>query len=95
MCERNALMKLKYEYSFQKYDNRYLAIVDFTETETERRMIWVNESGKLMLEQLNEEITREALIKAVKAHYAGDDAVIEAAVDSFIAQLSEAGLLYD
>ena len=88
-------MKLKYSYSFQEYDGRYLAIVDITETETERRMIWVNECGKIILEHLNEEITKEELIEAVKVRYAGDDSVIETAVDSFINQLSEACLLDD
>ena len=88
-------MKLKYSYSFQAYDNRYLAIVDIAETEIERRMIWVNECGKIILEHLNEEITKEELVKAVKARYAGDDSVIETAVDSFINQLTEAGLLDD
>ena len=86
-------MKLKYSYSFQAYDDRYLAIVDFTKTETERRMIWVNECGKIILEHLNEEITKEELIKAVKARYAGDDSVIETAVETFVNQLSEVGLL--
>lgn len=88
-------MKLKYAYNFQAYDDRYLAIVDFTETETERRMIWVNECGKMILEHLNEEITREKLIEAVKARYAGDDSIIESSVDTFISQLSKAGLLDD
>lgn len=88
-------MKLKYSYSFQAYDDRYLAIVDITETETERRMIWVNECGKIILEHLNKEVTKEELIKAVKERYTGDDSVIETAVDAFINQLSEAGLLDD
>ena len=88
-------MKLKYSYSFQAYDDRYLAIVDFTKTETERRMIWVNECGKTILEHFNEEITKEELIEAVKARYTGDDSVIETAVDTFINQLSKAGLLDD
>lgn len=86
-------MKLKYKYSFQKYDERYLAIVDFLENETERRMLWVNECGKTIMEFLQDDITNDDLIKSVKERYSGDDAAIEKAVGDFVKQLSEADLI--
>ncbi len=88
-------MKLIYEYSFQKYDKRYLAIVDFTENETERRMLWVNDCGKRIMEILQEDISKEELIKKMLEYYSGEPEVIEASVNKFLKQLSEAGLLID
>lgn len=86
-------MKLKYKYSFQEYDNRYLAIVDFLETEDERRMLWVNECGKMIMELLHTDITRFGIINALTERYSGDVTAIETTVDDFIKQLSDAGLL--
>lgn len=86
-------MKLKYSYSFQEYDNRYLAIVDISETDTERRLLWVNGCGKTIMELLGNEISRDDLIHALTEKYNGDTAVIENAADAFIKQLSDAGLL--
>ena len=86
-------MKLKYAYSFQKYDDRYLAVVDFTETETERRMIWVNETGKAIMELLQTDMTKEELTRALTERYAGDAELMGKAAEQFTGQLSAAGLL--
>lgn len=86
-------MKLKYTYTFQKYDDRYLAVVDFTETETERRMLWVNDCGKTILELLENELSREELLSAMLSRYLGDEAAIKAAVNAFLDKLSAADLL--
>ena len=91
--ERRSGMKLRYEYSYQKYNDRYLAVVDFTETETERRILWVNDCGKTILELLQKEMTSEELIKAITERYSGDRTIIEKTIDSFIKQLSENGLI--
>lgn len=86
-------MKLKFEYSFQKYDDRYLAIVDFLAHEEERRMLWVNECGKTIMEFLHKDISREELLGALRDKYDGDAAAMETAVDAFLKQLSDAELL--
>ena len=86
-------MKLKYDYSFQKYDDRYLAVVDFLSTSDERRIIWVNACGKTIMEMLHNEMTREELLRALNEKYSGDPAVIANTVDAFLKQLSDADLL--
>ena len=88
-------MRLKYTYSFQEYEDRYLAIVDISEIETERRLLWVNSCGKTILELLQYEITREDLINALSEKYAGDVGEIETSVDSFLKQLVKAELIID
>lgn len=86
-------MKLKYTYSFQEYDDRYLAIVDFLENDRERRMLWVNECGKSIMELLRNEITEEEINRLLMEKYSGDSSAIKAAVSSFIKQLSAADLI--
>lgn len=88
-------MKLKYKYTFQEYDDRYLAIIDFTDGAEDKRLLWVNRCGKAIMEFLMEDISRENLINAITEQYSGDKEVIESSVDTFIKQLSEANLLMD
>lgn len=86
-------MKLKYTYSFQEYDDRYLAIVDFLENDRERRMLWVNECGKSIMEFLQNEITEDELNRLMIEKYSGDITTIKASVSSFVKQLSAANLI--
>lgn len=86
-------MKLKYAYSFQEYDDKFLAIVDFLDTDSERRMLWVNECGKTIMELLHTDITRDELINALAERYSGDIDVIKETADSFVKQLSDVGLI--
>ena len=86
-------MKLKYTYSFQEYEDKYLAIVDFIENDKERRMLWVNECGKSIMELLQNEITEDELNRLMIEKYSGDTTAIKASVSSFIKQLSAADLI--
>lgn len=88
-------MKLKHKYSFQKYENKYLAIVDFTEINDDKRLLWVNECGKAVMELLQDEMTKEELVKKISEKYVGDAKVIEKSVGEFIEKLITEGLLLD
>ncbi len=86
-------MKLKYAYSFQEYDDKYLAIVDFLENDNDKRLLWVNECGKTIMELLQKDMTKEEIICALNKKYSGDAGVIEATTDAFVKQLYVEGLL--
>lgn len=86
-------MKLKYKYTFQKYEDKYLAIVDFLEEDKEKKLIWVNECGKIIMELLHDDMSKEDLIFQLNKKYTGDSDMINKAVDDFTNKLKEADLL--
>ena len=56
-------------------------------------MITLNETGKFLWEQLEQEATEEALVAALLAEYDVDENTAKAAVAGFVGKLNEHGFL--
>ena len=86
-------MKLKYDFCFQKYDDQYLAIADYPEDENKKKLLWIDDVGKDIMELLVNDLSFDELIFAIKNIYSGEDDVIKSGVNEFIKKLDEADLL--
>lgn len=85
-------MKLKYKFRFQQYDNKYMAIAEYNTDEENLRLIWVNDTGKKIMEFLQEETSFEELLARLRLKYQESDD-LEYSVSNFINELKTSGFL--
>lgn len=86
-------MKLKHEYYFQEYDEKYLAVADYGDNDDKKQLLWVNGTGKAIMELLHDDVSESEIVTALTEKYSAEPDKIETAVRSFVRKLSEAGLL--
>lgn len=86
-------MRLKYDFSFQQYDDKYMAIADYEASEEDLRLLWVNAVGKETMQLLQDDISLDEVIAALKERYQADGDAIDASVKKFIDEIDSAGLL--
>ena len=86
-------MKLKYQFFIQELNGRYAAVAAGKDAGKFNGVLMVNEHGKAILENLQNEITREELIAALARQFDADEASVSASVDAFTAKLSSQDLL--
>lgn len=70
-----------------------MAVPDCDFKKQDMRFLWVNESGKFIIELLQNDMSLEDLINSVEGHYNGDRDYIEKTVKSFTNQLRDNGFL--
>ena len=86
-------MKLKYKFAFQPIGKNYIGIaVDESATEFSG-MLELNETGYDMVNLMQEETTREALIEKLLTVYNTDRETLSNYLDEVIAYLTEQGVL--
>lgn len=88
-------MHLKYRFKFQQYGRQYMAIADYPGDAKEMKLLWVNETGKEIMQYLETDRRPDDLIAAMREKYAGDDEEIRRSVEAFVAELDGAGFLSD
>ncbi len=86
-------MKLKMEFMLRQVAGYYVVVpvgdacVDFN------GMVNLNETGAFLFERLQQETSREELVKALLQEYQVDEATAKQAVDGFVDKLEQADLL--
>lgn len=86
-------MHLKYDFLFQEYDDRYMAIPEYTGKENDLEVLWVNDIGKEIMEILKDDITFDCLVETLKNRYIEEDISIEKCVKEFLDSLEKENFL--
>lgn len=66
-----------------------MAVPDCDFKKQDMKFLWVNESGKYIMQLLQNDMSLEDLVDSVEEHYSGNRSDIETAVKSFTDQLRE------
>lgn len=86
-------MKLKYQFATQQLTDSYVAVAVDRDAAKFDGVLQLNKSGKVILEALQQETTKDAIVQELKKVFAGDEAAMAQQVDLFTANLREMGLL--
>lgn len=86
-------MKLKYKISVNSIADQNIGVAVGKDALIFKNLLFLNKTGKKILELLNEEVSRDMIIHIMLETYAGDEKNIENEVNSFIDQLVELGLV--
>lgn len=86
-------MKLKYELVIQEIAGTYMAAAVGASARKYNNVINLNETGKVILELLQQETTEEDIVKELQNRYEGDEQVIRKSVKTVLNKLSDEGLL--
>lgn len=86
-------MKLKYQLVIQEIAGTYMAAAVGTDARKYNNVINLNETGKVILELLQQDTTEEDIVKELQNRYEGDEQVIRKSVKAVLNKLSEEGLL--
>ena len=80
-------MKLKYDFQIQELMDQYFAVPVGDNSEELGGMIKLNETGKRILELLQEETDLDSVIQALLAEYDAPESVLREEVEKMIAVL--------
>ncbi|MCQ2269076.1 MAG: PqqD family protein [Bacteroidaceae bacterium] len=86
-------MKLKYQYAIQPIADSFMAMAITEEQKAQNTLLRVNQTGKDMLEMLQQDTTEEELVKKLMEQYEAAEPVIRESVQKFITELNAKGLL--
>lgn len=86
-------MKLKYQLVMQEIAGTYMAAAIGTDARKYNNVINLNETGKVILELLQQDTTEEDIVKELQSRYEGDEQVIRKSVKAVLNKLSDEGLL--
>lgn len=86
-------MKLKYNFLINEMGDNYIAIPTGEGVIEFNGIIKLQEKEAFMIEKLNEEITEEALVKAVCDKFGSDEQEMKVRVAEILAQLKAEDLL--
>lgn len=86
-------MKLKYPYASQQVADSFMAMAISDDPQAQNSVLRLNKSGKDMLDLLANEITEDEMVQRLLQQYEGDESVIRASVQKFVAELKAKNLL--
>lgn len=86
-------MKLKYNFIVNKVADNYMAVPVGNDVVDFNGILKLNETAAFIIEQLNEEITYDALVSAVKQHFDSENSAAVKSVDNIVNVLKENNLL--
>lgn len=86
-------MKLKYQLAVQEIAGTYMAVAVGADARKYSNVLNLNETGKEIVEQLQQETTVDAIVVALSQKYEGEESVIRASVEKIVKKLTEEGLL--
>lgn len=86
-------MKLKYQLAVQEIAGTYMAVAVGTDARKFNSVINLNETGKEIVELLQQETTVDAMVEVLSRKYEGEENVIRASVEKVIQKLTDEGLL--
>lgn len=85
-------MRLKYKFVIEKIGKKYIAVTTDEDAGKYRGALKVNELGKQLLTELQNEITLDGLYDKFRGQFE-DNAEMSDEIDSFLKQLEQEGLL--
>lgn len=86
-------MKLKYQLAVQEIAGTYMAVAVGADARKYSNVLNLNETGKEIVELLQQDTTVEAIVTALSQKYEGEESVIRASVEKIIQKMTEEGLL--
>ena len=86
-------MRIKTGFILKEVAGEFIAIPFDSEYESGGAMVSLNSTGAFLWENLQEEQSEEDLCKALMEQYGIDIELAKSAVDAFVSDLKEAGLL--
>ena len=88
-------MKVRNGYVLREIVGEYFIIPIGDESINNNRMITVNETGKILWDALQKDISFDGLMKIMLDTYDVDEQTLRADVDEFLTKIRDAGLLED
>lgn len=88
-------MRLVEEIIVEKLDDHYVGVPTGKASEMFNGMIQLNDTAYFLMNYLNEERSKEELVQELIKHYDIDEALASQAVESFINEMKQTGLLYE
>lgn len=82
-------MKLKYDFIVREIGERYVAVAVGENAEDFHGIIKMNKSGKIILEMMKNEISKEELVAALMDKYEGTEEFFSGEVDKFVKSLAD------
>lgn len=79
----------------EKLDDHYVGVPTGKASEVFNGMIQLNGTAYFLMNYLNEERNKEELVHELMKHYGIDEALASQAVESFINEMKQTGLLYE
>lgn len=86
-------MKLKYQLAVQEIAGTYMAVAVGADARKYSNVLNLNETGKEIVELLQQDTTVDAIVTALSQKYEGKESVIRASVEKIIQKMTEEGLL--
>lgn len=86
-------MKLKYNFVIQKLEDKYVAVATGEGANAFKGIIRVNEVGKLVLDKLQEEISKDELCNYILSIYEGGEKKVKDDIEKFVNELERLGLI--
>ena len=86
-------MKLKYDFIIREIGQRYVAVAVGANAEDFHGIIKLNTSGRIMLEMMKNEISKEDLIAALMEKYEGTQEFFSGEIDKFVKTLTDVDAL--
>ena len=88
-------MRLVEEIIVEKLDDHYVGVPTGKASEMFNGMIQLNDTAYFLMNYLKEERSKEELVQELIKHYDIDDSLANQAVESFINEMKQTGLLYE
>lgn len=88
-------MKLKYKIQINDIGDQSIGVAIGDDARYFSNLLFLNETGKTILELLQNDTSRPDIIKAILHIFEGDKELIEKEVNSFIDQLIDLNLIDD
>ena len=86
-------MKLKYKFQIEERADSHVGVTVEESATQYSNILFLNSTGKFIMENLKEEISMDELVYRVCQHYEGDVGAIKSEVHKFICKLTELNLL--
>lgn len=79
----------------EKLDDHYVGVPTGKASELFNGMIQLNDTAYFLMNCLNEKRSKEELVQDLMKHYGIDESLASQAVESFINEMKQTGLLYE
>ena len=86
-------MRLKYKISVNSIADQNIGIAVGKDALVFKNLLFLNNTGKKILELLNEDISRDSVIQIMQETYDGDKIIVENDTNLFLDKLIEIGLV--
>ena len=88
-------MKLKYQFIVREVKDRFVAVAVGDNADDFHAIIKVNKTGKVMLELLKDDITKEEMLAKLAERYDAPEELLSSEMEKFLGVLRENSVLVE